>query len=109
MGGGISMTVPRCVVALIAVLALATRAMSAEIDVPRSSRALIVLSDGSEVRVGSSVRIEATAHAIAEDRATGRMELRGEVQIKIVRDGFEAVTIATSSAVITRVPPEDAR
>jgi hypothetical protein len=99
----------RFVVALLAVLLLATGAHSAVVDFPPATGgALIVLGDGSEVRVGSSARIEATAQAMAMDHATGRMECRGEVRIKILRDGSEAITITTSSAVITRVAPEKA-
>jgi hypothetical protein len=37
------------------------------------------------------------------------MELSGDVRIKVMHDGSEVVTIATSSAVITGVEPKVAR
>lgn len=108
--GGITMNVARSVVAVVAALLLTTQAMSAEMDLPaRNGGVLIVLGDGSEVRAASSVTIETRAQTMWMDHATGRLELRGEVRIKVVGGGPEAFTITTSSAVITRVAPEKTR
>jgi hypothetical protein len=101
------MNMYRCLVALAIALLLATPALPSQIDVPPGSGGtLIVLADQSQVHVHADDGIEVSARAIAADRASGRMDVRGDVHIKVMHDGSELITITTSSAVITRVPGE---
>jgi hypothetical protein len=104
------MKMHRSIGAFAVALFLAIPAMPAQIELPsHTSGTLITLADKSEVHVHSSDSIEVTAHTIRSDRATMRMELSGDVRIKVMHEGSEVVTIATSSAVITGVEPKVAR
>jgi hypothetical protein len=68
---------------------------------------LIELADGSEIRIVGYDKIEFSAQFIAADHVTRRTELRGDVRIKVARNGIaEALTIKTSKAVILPAPAD---
>jgi hypothetical protein len=98
----------RSVLALIGIALFATSALAGQIDLPHAGgNAVIVLGDGSEIRVVGFERIEFSAQSIAMDKATRRTELNGDVRIKVVRDdNTEALTIKTSKAVIVGAPSD---
>lgn len=102
------MNVSRPLVSLVVALLMATTAIAGQVDLPSGKGTmLITLDDGSEVRVASYDTIHVTSKTIATEH--GRTELRGDVRIKVMRNGSEVMTINAASAVVTRVAPEIAR